>query len=264
MRKIKRIERLEFRIKNRAGDFKTVGKFEIKNQTENSAELYVYGDIVSQEWLKWDNDDTCPKDVADFLKEIEDVENLAVYINSCGGSVFAGMAIYNQLKRYKANKTVYVDGLAGSIASVIMFSGDEIIVPANAFVMIHKPWQYLWGGFNSDEFRKMAEDLDRIEEGMLNVYEQNLKEGVDIETVKQLVKDETWLTGTEAAKYFNITAGEESNAAACISGYFNYKKIPEELQSKQKGVVKDEEIEILIERVNRTIKNNEELILNDE
>lgn len=255
---------MEFKNRNKEGKLNSVGKFEIKNQTEDSAELYIYGDIVSQEWSKWDDDDTCPTDIADFLKEIENVKDLVIYINSGGGSVFAGLAIYNQLKRHKAKKTVYVDGLAGSISSVIMFAGDEVIVPANAFVMIHKPWQFLWGGFNSDDFREMANTLDRLEESMTGIYEQNMAEGVGIDTIKQLVQDETWLNGNEAAKYFNITVAEESSIAACISGYFDsYKKVPKELQSKQQGIVKDEEMEILMERVNRTIKNNKELILSE-
>lgn len=254
---------IEFKNRDKVGNLKTVGKFEIRNQAEDFAELYIYGDIVSSEWMKWDDSDTCPDDVANFLKEIEGVNKLNIYINSGGGSVFAGLAIYNQLRRNKAEKTVYVDGLAGSISSVIMFAGNKVIVPSNAFVMIHKPWYGIWGRYNADEFRKMADDLDKIEEGILNVYEQHLKDGVDIETIRQLVQEETWLTGEQAAEYFDIEIGEESKAAACVSDYFNsYKNTPKELLSrpKQNESIKDEEIEALIARVNNIIKFEEERI----
>lgn len=148
----------------------------IKNQSEQSADVYFYGDIVSSEWGKWEDTDTCPEDVRDFLTQVEGVKNLNIYVNSGGGSVFAGLAIYNMLKRNSAFKTVHVDGLAGSIASVIAMAGDKIVIPSNAFLMIHKPWSGIVG--NSDDMRKTADDLEQIEQGILNVYAENLKEGL--------------------------------------------------------------------------------------
>ncbi|MFC0188228.1 head maturation protease, ClpP-related [Fictibacillus aquaticus] len=204
---------------------------EIKNQTSSSADLYFYGDIVSSEWGKWDNSDTCPEDIRSFLKDIEGVKNLNIYVNSGGGSVFAGLAIYNMLKRNQAHKTVYVDGLAGSIASVIALAGDRVIMPSNAFMMIHKPWSGMWG--NSNDFRKVADDLDAIEGGILNVYAENLAEGADIEEIKQMVNEETWLNGNEAAKYFNIEVAAENQAVACVSDCFkNYRNTPEAFKEK--------------------------------
>lgn len=99
------------------------GKLEIKNKTENEADFYIYGDIISSDW-KWEESDVNVQDVLDFLKELDNVSNINIHINSGGGSVFAGMTIYNVLKQHKATKTVYVDGLAGSIASVIAMVGD--------------------------------------------------------------------------------------------------------------------------------------------
>lgn len=226
---------------------KAVGKFEIKNQTDDFAELYIYGDIVSSEWMKWDDTDVCPQDITDFLKEIDGKSKLNIFINSGGGSVFAGLAIYNQLKRHNAEKTVYVDGLAGSIASVIALVGDRVIIPSNAFMMIHKPWMGLWGAYNANDFRKMADDLDRIEEGIMNVYKENIKDGVDLETIRQMVQDETWLTGDEAAKYFKIEVSEAVEAAACISDYFDkYKNVPESFKRGEKPKDKDQEKEKML------------------
>ena len=225
---------LEFKSKHKTG-----GTMEIKNQTEDKAELYFYGDIVSDWWGAWQDEDQYPDAIKDFLKDVEG-KDLDIFINSGGGSVFAGLAIYNMLKRHKGYKTVYVDGMAASIASVIALAGDKVIIPSNAFVMIHKPWQYLRGGYNADEFRKMAKDLDDIEKGIINVYKENLKEGIDVETIQELVNEETWLNGEEAAEYFNIVVGEENKAAACTSDCFNsYKNVPKEILKKPSDDSKD-------------------------
>lgn len=206
--------------------------FQIRNATSDKADLYIYGDIVGSEWEKWTDSDTCPQDITNALKEHEG-KDLNIYVNSGGGSVFAGLAIYNQLKRFSGKKTVYVDGLAASIASVIALAGDEIIMPSNAFFMIHKPWSWAIG--NSNDFRKAADDLDRIEQGIINVYADNLKDGADIEHVKELVNAETWLTGDEAAEIFNITLISANKAAACTSDYFDkYVNTPKELKAAAK------------------------------
>src|SRR5699024_3486255 len=107
------------------------GKMEIRNQTETKAQLNIYGDIVSDEWGKWSDDDTCPTDISNFLKDLDGVSEIEMHINSGGGSVFAGIAIYNMLKRSKATVTTYIDGIAASIASVIACAGDRIIIPKN-------------------------------------------------------------------------------------------------------------------------------------
>ncbi len=213
---------------------KKLNCFEIKNMTNESADLLIYGDIVSDSWMKWSSEDTCPQDITDFLNNLDGKSKINVYINSGGGSVFAGLAIYNMLKRHKAEKTVYIDGLAGSIASVIAMAGDKVIIPKSAFLMVHKPWSSVWGG-DSNDFRKMADTLDRLEEGIINVYEDNMREGVTREEIQSLVEEETWLSGTEAEKYFNMevdTTVEE--VAACASDYFkNYKKVPDFIKNKQ-------------------------------
>ena len=120
--------------------------------------------------------DQYPDAIENFLSEQEG-KDLNVYVNSGGGSVFAGIAIYNMIKRHaaKANVKVYVDGLAGSIASILAFAGSEPPeIPSNAFLMIHNPWSYCEG--NAEDMRKMADDLDQIKTGILNIYAEHLKE----------------------------------------------------------------------------------------
>ena len=220
---------LQLKAKDKkTGKLKNTGKMEIKNATSGRAELYFYGDIVSSEWDKWEDTDTCPTDIRDFLKEIEDVKNLDIYVNSGGGSVFAGMAIYNMLKRFKGCKTTHIDGLAGSISSVIALAADRVIIPSNAYFMIHKPWTWTYG--NANDLRKLADDMDKIEQGILNVYKDHLRDGVDFEKIKKMVNDETWLTGDEAAEYFDVEVEEKIEAVACTSDYFMYcNKVPEQL-----------------------------------
>jgi ATP-dependent Clp protease, protease subunit len=179
--------------------------WQIKNQTELSADIYLYDEIG--DW--WG--ETSAKDFKESLDEIGDVQVLNIYINSPGGSVFEGMAIYNQLKRHKAQKNVYVDGIAASIASVIALAGDKITIPKNAFFMIHQPWAITWGP--ASEFRRMADALDTIEDGMLNVYEGH--SSLSREEIKQLMDAETWMTGEEALERgFADELGEEVQIAA--------------------------------------------------
>ena len=205
---------------------------EIKNYTDTSCDLYFYGDIVDSWNGTWDDTDQYPEAIKSFLDEAKG-KDINIFINSGGGSVMSGMAIYNMLKRHKGYKTVYVDGLAGSIASVIALAGDKVIIPSNAYMMIHKPWCGLHG--NSTELREMADTLDKIEEGILNVYNENLAENADIEVVKAMVNAETWLTGDEASKYFNIDVSESVDAVACTSDYFNkYSKVPENISNDLK------------------------------
>ncbi|WP_462274433.1 Clp protease ClpP, partial [Filifactor alocis] len=112
----------------------------IKNQTEDKADIYIYGDIVDDSWnWGWEDDPSVyPKNIRELLKECEG-KSIDVHINSGGGHVFAGMAISNMIAHHDGKTTAIIDGLAGSIASVIAMGCDEIQMPCNAYLMIHKP-----------------------------------------------------------------------------------------------------------------------------
>ena len=236
-------------FKNKAN--KTVGKLEIKNINGNSS-IRFDGDIVDSDWDKWNDTDSCPSDVLEALNGL--TGDLDIYINSGGGSVFSGMSIYNILSRYKGNKTVYVDGLAGSIASVIAMAGDKIVMPKNSFLMIHKPLCMVGG--NANDFRKMADTLDTIEQGIINVYATKLKDGANIDDIKSMVNNETWLTGEQAQQYFNIEVSEANNAIAFIrkNDFQNYlngnlqepKQVgnPKELKNNDEDIKNKEQLEL--------------------
>lgn len=226
---------------------------EFKNSiNENLQELYFYGDIVSEEWQKWNDADTCPQDIIDILGQINDTKPLDIYLNSCGGNVFAGMAIYNMLKRNKTYKTVHVDGLAGSISSVIAMVGDKIIIPSNSYLMIHHALCGVCG--NAIEMRKMATTLDSIDIGIVEVYKSKLKDGVDIETIKSFMDEEKWFTGNEASEYFNIEVAEPNLAVAYCGDIKNHTNVPQAILDKI-----NKPIEVIEENTDENI--NEELEL---
>lgn len=237
------MKELKFYNKDRDGNTKVCGSMTIKNQTDSSTDLFFYGDIVSETWQsEWYEDDMAPGDVKEFLDQLDGTENINIHINSGGGSVFGGIAIYNMLRRNNAHKTVYVDGLAASIASVIMMAGDEIVMPKNATVMIHKPSaSYFFTTKNADDLRKDAESLDTCQEAIMQTYMTKAK--VDKEEIEQKVNDETWLTGEEAAELFDIKVEEANDAVACAgsSMFFCYKNVPTSLTAQGKNAKKKDE-----------------------
>ena len=237
------MKELKLYNKDRDGNTKVCGSMTIKNQTDSSADLFFYGDIVSETWQsEWYEDDMAPGDVKEFLDQLDGTENINIHINSGGGSVFGGIAIYNMLRRNNAYKTVYVDGLAASIASVIMMAGDEIVMPKNATVMIHKPSaSYFFTTKNADDLRKDAESLDTCQEAIMQTYMTKAK--VDKEEIEQKVNDETWLTGEEAAELFDIKVEEANDAVACAgsSMFFCYKNVPTSLTAQGKNAKKKDE-----------------------
>ncbi|NDO48924.1 Clp protease ClpP [Lachnospiraceae bacterium MD335] len=223
---------LKLQKKDRNNRYREVGSIEIRNETETAADLCFFGDINSEslgEWQKYYPEDKAPKDVQDFLDQLNGVSRINVHINSGGGSVFGGIAIYNILKRHNAEITVYVEGLAASIASVIAMAGDRIIIPENAQMMIHKPSSITWG--NADDMRKEADILDGCQKVILNTYMQHTKEGVTPEQINALIDAETWKNGKEWQEFFDVEVSEKNSAAACASDYFDqYNNLPEKLR----------------------------------
>ena len=226
---------LKLTKRDRNNKLREVGSIEIKNQTENSADLCFFGGINSEslgEWQKYYPEDKAPQDVKEFLDQLENVSKINVHINSGGGSVFGGIAIYNMLKRFDAEITVYVEGLAASIASVIAMAGDKIIIPANAQMMIHKPSSCAWG--NADEMRKEADILDGCQKVILTTYMEHAKEGVTEEQINDLINAETWKNGEEWQEYFDIEVSESSQAAAAASDFYDkYNNLPENIAKPQ-------------------------------
>jgi len=165
--------------------------YQIKSVAPDRAEVRIDGTIGGG-WF--DEDPVTAKSFAKELKAAGKVKNLDIYINSPGGSVFDGSAIYSQLKRHTAKKTVYVEGLAASIASMIAMAGDEVVMPDNALMMIHRASGGVLGTAN--DMRKTADVLEKVESSIIAAYQA--KTGRDPEELAEMMADETWMTAQEA------------------------------------------------------------------
>lgn len=134
------------------------------------------------------------KEFALGLKAVPRGKSIKVSINSPGGNVFDGLAIHNLLAERRAKVSTKVQGLAGSIASVIALAGHRCVMPANALMMIHDPTGFVVG--DSEDMRQMAATMDKLRDQLAGVYAA--KTGMDIDEVKSLMAAETWFTGREA------------------------------------------------------------------
>lgn len=203
----------------------------MKALDNKTGEVLLYGEISDVSW--W-GDEVTPKQFKEDLDALGDVETIKVFINSPGGDVFAGQAIYSMLKRHKAQVHVYIDGLAASIASLIAMAGDKVVMPANAMMMIHNPWTFAVG--NANDFRKLADDLDKIGDSMITAY--GSRSALTTEEIKGLLDAETWLTAQECVEYgFADEVEEAKELAASIDKKFlsRYQNIPETLKKVLDG-----------------------------
>ena len=134
--------------------------YEFRAQTKGAAEIVIYDEIGAF--------GIPAKAFLDELKALGPVAELTVRINSPGGSVFDGVAIYNALKRHDAKITVWIDGIAASIASMIAMAGDEVVMPENAMLVLHDPSGLVAG--TAADMRAMAEALDKMAAAMVAGY----------------------------------------------------------------------------------------------
>lgn len=133
------------------------------------------------------------KDQFDLVK---DRSELRLLLNSPGGSVTEGMALYNLLASVRQKLVVEVVGLAASISSIVALAGRELIMDEGTYYMIHNPWTITWG--DADQLRKDAEVLDKMRGELVNIYTAH--SSLSAEEVGQMMDDETWLTADEAKK----------------------------------------------------------------
>lgn len=151
-------------------------------------EILIYQDIGESFW----GDTISANDVKDQLADMQG--DITVRINSAGGSVFDGFAIYNLLKQHDGEITVKVDALAASAASVIAMAGDVIEMADNALMMIHQPWTLALG--DAEDMRKTGELLDKIRDSIVTTYQS--KSDLDTETIEAMMVEETWFNADEA------------------------------------------------------------------
>jgi ATP-dependent protease ClpP protease subunit len=170
---------------------------------EDTLDMYIYGDIQGDyfDWWDWEKveSETSANHFRNELANYPNVKQINIYINSYGGSVFEGTAIYSQLRRHPAQKTVYVDGFACSVASVIAMAGDKVIMPKNTMMMVHNIWNVAIG--NATQLRKAADDLDVIMEGNRQAYLEKSNGKITEEKLVELLEAESWLTADQCIEY---------------------------------------------------------------
>lgn len=184
----------------------------LNKENKKEADLLLYG-VIGEDGF-WG--EVTAKDFANELKESEDAETINVRINSPGGDVFAGQAIYSMLKRCKSKIVVYIDGLAASIASLVAMAGETVIMPKNSMMMIHKPWTFVAG--NANDMRQTAETLDKVEKSILTAYVD--KTGLNEDEISKLLEAETWLNATEAKEKGFCDEIEETEIKASLKDGF--------------------------------------------
>lgn len=175
-------------------------------------------------------------------------DDVELRVNSPGGDVFEGVAIYNMLRNYSGNVRVVVDGLAASIASIIALGGDEIVMNQGSFFMIHNPWSGAMGEAN--DFRKQADVLDSIRDQLLGIYQKAT--GMDEEEIIAMMDAETWLTAEQAIEMGFATSQESfTKVAASLKTKYLFNNIPTELKqmSEKQEVIHNEVAEAELDEV---------------
>lgn len=209
--------------------------FTIKAAANDTAEISIYEEIGG-----WG---ISAQQFAKDLKALGNLKNIDLHIHSPGGSVFDGIAIYNLLNNHSATKTVYIDGLAASMASVIAMVGDTVIMPENAMMMIHKPWG-IQGG-DAEDMRKYADLLDKVENTLIPAYAK--KTGKSHEELAEMLAKETWLNGKECVEQgFADKLAEPVKAMATIQSerikeYANMPKAMKEMLFAPQGNAKPQQ-----------------------
>lgn len=191
---------------------------------KDRGEIYLYGPVGAD----WFGDGVSAKVFADDLKKLGAVSTIDVRINSEGGDVFAGKAMYSLLKEHKAKVIVHVDGLAASAASFIAMAGDEIEIDEGAFVMIHDAYGGARG--RAKDLRDYADLLDSVNASIVDTYVARTKN--DAATIRKWMDEETWMAGKDAVSrgFADRLAGGKAKARASIANAAIYNNLPQELR----------------------------------
>ena len=218
-----------------------------------------------------------------FIEEIKSHKGspMNIHVNCVGGDVFEGMAIYNVIKKRSAKTTVYIEGIAASMGSVIALAADRVIMAENSLFMIHNAW----GGATGEarDMMKTAKLLEKISGEIADIYTK--KTGMPYDKVKDMMDEETWLSAEEAydlgfvdsisdaikvaakydvSKFKNITSEEISSK---LSINQNSKKMTDELKNwfnaKVEDIIKSvkaERSETEAEEVVENVADNDEIV----
>lgn len=168
----------------------------------DTAEIELYGDVWGTEVPKWyledvgDFDYISPQTFRQDLEAARFAKEVVIKINSCGGDLYTGLAIHNELKQLEAHKTVIVEGIAASAASVIAMAGDEVQMYPGSMLMIHGVAGFMVDWFTLEDLKKAVKSFDAAEKAIANIYAN--RTGKDTATLRGMMTRETWMVGQEA------------------------------------------------------------------
>ena len=169
---------------------------------EDEAEITMYGEIVDRRPVDWWTGEPepglfiSPEGFLEDLAQVKGKSRVTIRINSIGGDLYTGMAIYNQLKALPGQKTVVIDGIAASAASVIAMAGDVIQIPVGGTVMIHEPSAFLADSYDQQQLKGVLKMLDAASKSAAEVYAG--KTGLEVDAVRSMMAKTTWMIGQEA------------------------------------------------------------------
>lgn len=190
----------------------------VRAAADTGAVIEVF-DVIGEDY--WTGEGVTAKSIAAKLRELDGAD-VSVYINSPGGDMFEGLAIYNLLREYKGDVTTKAIGMAASAASVIFMAGDKREIGSSAFLMIHNAWTLAAG--NRHDFRAMADYLEPFDAAMAQIYVAG--SGVPLGDITKMLDAETWIQGDAAVeqgfadellasdKVLHDTSDSSSSAAA--------------------------------------------------
>jgi len=203
-----------------------INGLKMRATTDKAAEILIYEDIGAG----WFSEGITAKSFLTELRALGKLERIDVRINSAGGSVFDGLAIYNALRQHPAKVTVHVDGIAASIASVIAMAGQEIRMGEGAFVMIHDPFTMAAG--NADSLREVADRLDAVKDELLDIYAA--RTGREHDEIAAWMKAETWFDAKDAME-FGFADVRSDAAIAAHADVSRFTHLPPALQPQARA-----------------------------
>ena len=190
--------------------------FRVSDLAPDEAEISIFDEIGG-----WGQS---VEDFKDKLDSIKGKKSIRLLINSPGGYVNDGWAIYNILSKFKDKLTVEVVGLAASMGSVVALAGKELVMDRGTYLMIHDPWTFAMG--SSDDLRKMADTMDRMKEDIINLYVE--RSALNRDEIVQMMSDETWISADDAVEYGFASRVEDTAeiAASLDLGIYGFKRAP--------------------------------------
>ena len=194
--------------------------YNIQNKASDVTDVYIFDEIG-----------TYGVTAQEFINDIKGLKDTPINlrINSLGGDVFDGMAMYNVIKRREAKTTVYIEGIAASIATIIALGADEVVMAENSLFMIHNAWGGTMG--EAKDMRKTAETLDKISGELTDIYRK--KTGLSYDVLSEMMDEETWLNADEAYELGFVDTISDSIKVAAKYDVSKFKNITqEEIQNK--------------------------------